>query len=63
MSVGRVWSARAAAVLSRTVSLVVKGLRDLLGGARLSIAIACGRSVNGAACRSVRVACETHTGV
>eukprot|EP00962_Isochrysis_galbana_P052285 scaffold23661_cov113-Isochrysis_galbana.AAC.8 len=36
-------SARAAAVLSHTVSLVVKGLRDLLEGAGLSIAIACGR--------------------
>eukprot|EP00962_Isochrysis_galbana_P036991 scaffold12862_cov116-Isochrysis_galbana.AAC.10 len=60
---GRVCGARAAAMLAHTVSLGVGMLRGLLERAMLLFSIVDMTSVNGAAFRQVRVACETHTGV
>eukprot|EP00962_Isochrysis_galbana_P033917 scaffold11426_cov139-Isochrysis_galbana.AAC.1 len=60
---GRVCGARAAAMLAHTVSLGVGMLRGLLERAILLFSIVDLMSVNGAAFRQVRVACETHTGV
>eukprot|EP00962_Isochrysis_galbana_P026717 scaffold8307_cov119-Isochrysis_galbana.AAC.15 len=54
---------RAAAMLAHTVSLGVGMLRGLLERAILLFSIVDLTSVNGAAFRQVRVACETHTGV
>eukprot|EP00962_Isochrysis_galbana_P004551 scaffold1242_cov123-Isochrysis_galbana.AAC.4 len=54
---------RAAAVLAHTVWLGVGMLRGLLERAKLLFAIVDLMSVNGAAFRQLRVACETHTGV
>eukprot|EP00962_Isochrysis_galbana_P061243 scaffold36304_cov121-Isochrysis_galbana.AAC.6 len=60
---GRVCGVRAAAVLAHTVSLGVGMLRGLLERAKLLFTIVDLMSVNGAAFRQLRVACETHTGV
>eukprot|EP00962_Isochrysis_galbana_P010342 scaffold2860_cov106-Isochrysis_galbana.AAC.3 len=59
---GRVCGVRAAAVLAHTVSLGVGMLRGLLERAKLLFSIVDLVSVNGAAFRQLRVACETHTG-
>jgi len=60
---GKVCGVRAAAVLAHTVSLGVGMLRGLLERAKLLFPIVDMMSVNGAAFRQLRVACETHTGV
>eukprot|EP00962_Isochrysis_galbana_P017995 scaffold5181_cov125-Isochrysis_galbana.AAC.4 len=60
---GRVCGARAAAILAHTVSLGVGVLRALLERAIWLFSIVDMTSVNGAAFRQLRVACETHTGV
>jgi len=60
---GGLCGVRAAAALARTVSLGVGMLRGLLERAKLLLAIVDLVSVNGTACRQLRVACETHTGV
>eukprot|EP00962_Isochrysis_galbana_P034843 scaffold11873_cov180-Isochrysis_galbana.AAC.1 len=62
-SVGGVCGARAAAMLAHTVSLGAGVLRALLERAIWLFSIVDMTSVNGAAFRQVRVACETHTGV
>eukprot|EP00962_Isochrysis_galbana_P041196 scaffold15055_cov121-Isochrysis_galbana.AAC.4 len=56
---GRVCGVRAAAVLAHTVSLGVGMLRGLLERAKLLFSIVDLMSVNGAAFRQLRVACET----
>eukprot|EP00962_Isochrysis_galbana_P001841 scaffold476_cov111-Isochrysis_galbana.AAC.3 len=63
MLLGRVCGARAPAMLVHTVSLGVGVLRALLERAIWLFSIVDMTSVNGAAFRQVRVACETHTGV
>eukprot|EP00962_Isochrysis_galbana_P025401 scaffold7825_cov128-Isochrysis_galbana.AAC.4 len=60
---GRMCGARASAMLMHTVSLGAGVLRALLERARLLFSIVDMMSVNGAAFRQVRVACETLTGV
>eukprot|EP00962_Isochrysis_galbana_P011493 scaffold3222_cov116-Isochrysis_galbana.AAC.2 len=55
--------ARAAAMLAHTVSLGARVLRALLEREIWLFSIVDMTSVNGAAFRQVRVACETHTGV
>jgi len=60
---GGVCGARAAAMLAHTVSLGAGVLRTLLERAIWLFSIVDMTSVNGAAFRQVRVACETHTGV
>eukprot|EP00962_Isochrysis_galbana_P045303 scaffold17793_cov131-Isochrysis_galbana.AAC.8 len=60
---GRVCGACASAMLMHTVSLGAGVLRALLERAKLLFSIVDMASVNGAAFRQVRVACETHTGV
>jgi len=55
--------ARASAMLVHTVSLDAGVLRALLERAKLLFSIVDMMSVNGAAFRQVRVACETLTGV
>jgi hypothetical protein len=55
--------ARASAMLVHTVSLGAGVLRALLERAKLLFSIVDMMSVNGAAFRQVRVACETLTGV
>eukprot|EP00962_Isochrysis_galbana_P030665 scaffold9945_cov138-Isochrysis_galbana.AAC.1 len=63
MILGRVCGARAPAMLVHTVSLGAGVLRALLERAKLLFSIVDMMSVNGAAFRQVRVACETLTGV
>eukprot|EP00962_Isochrysis_galbana_P049734 scaffold21234_cov95-Isochrysis_galbana.AAC.1 len=63
MMLGRVCGARAPAMLVHTVSLGAGVLRALLERAKLLFSIVDMMSVNGAAFRQVRVACETLTGV
>eukprot|EP00962_Isochrysis_galbana_P010254 scaffold2832_cov119-Isochrysis_galbana.AAC.1 len=63
MMLGRVCGARAPAMLVHTVSLGAGVLRALLERAKLLFSIVDMMSVNGAAFRQVRVACETLTRV
>eukprot|EP00962_Isochrysis_galbana_P020169 scaffold5890_cov110-Isochrysis_galbana.AAC.9 len=58
-----VCGARASAMLVHTVSLGAGVLRALLERAKLLFSVVDMMSVNGAAFRQVRVACETLTGV